>query len=191
MFYILLIIILISVLYTKYKQIITTYGGVSETFNSFSYINDKGLVIEKKLYNKEELLSKISVLFGGRAAEDVMFDKITTGASDDIERATELIYSMITTYGLSNKIGLLNYNKSRRYNIGQNKLNDIETEMTEITDEIYKWTSKIIEIHKEKIIKLAESLLKNEILLGEDIESLIDEDKNLINSLDIIKLIER
>ena len=63
--------------------------------------------------------------------------------------------------------------------------------MTEITDEIYKWTSKIIEIHKEKIIKLAESLLKNEILLGEDIESLIDEDKNLINSLDIIKLIER
>jgi ATP-dependent metalloprotease FtsH len=146
---------------------------------------------EKKLYNKEELLSKISVLFGGRAAEDVMFDKITTGASDDIERATELIYSMITTYGLSNKIGLLNYNKSRRYNIGQNKLNDIETEMTEITDEIYKWTSKIIEIHKEKIIKLAESLLKNEILLGEDIESLIDEDKNLINSLDIIKLIER
>jgi uncharacterized protein len=55
MFYILLIIILISVLYTKYKQIITTYGGVSETFNSFSYINDKGLVIEKKLYNKYSL----------------------------------------------------------------------------------------------------------------------------------------
>jgi len=141
---------------------------------------------EKKLYNKEELLSKVSVLLGGRAAEEVMFGKITTGAADDIEKVTQLVYSMITNYGLNEKIGLLSYEKSRQYNIGQNKLDDIENEMKNITDNIYNWTKEIISKHEDKIRKLAESLLSEEILLGEDIEELIDEDKELINSIQVL-----
>lgn len=129
---------------------------------------------EKKLYNKEELLSKISVLLAGRAAEEIIFGQITTGAADDIEKVTQLVYAMITNYGLNKKIGLLSYEKSRQYNIGQNKLDEIETEMKRITDEIYDWTLKIIEQNKNKIEILAVSLLENEILLGEDIERLID-----------------
>lgn len=141
---------------------------------------------EKKLYNKEELLSKISVLMGGRAAEDIMFGKITTGASDDIQKVTQLIYSMITNYGLNENIGLLSYEKSRHHNIGQNKLDQIEEEMKRITDEIYSWTKNIINKNKDKIEILAKSLLEEEILLGEDIEKLIDENKELINSIQIL-----
>ncbi len=142
---------------------------------------------EKKLYNKEELLSRIAVLFGGRAAEDIMFNQITTGASDDIERATELLYSMITTYGLNQNIGLLNYQKSRHTNIGTNKQNKIEEEMTNISNKIYKWTQTILEKNKSLVEKLAESLLQNEILLGEEIAELIDSESKLINSLKVLE----
>ena len=142
---------------------------------------------EKKLYNKEELYSKISVLFAGRAAEEVIFNSITTGASDDIERATGLIYSIITNYGLNENIGLLSYEKSRQYNVGSDKLNNIESEMKEITDKIYNWTKEVISNHKEQVELLAYSLLEEEILLGEDIELLIDEDKLLIDSINILE----
>lgn len=142
---------------------------------------------EKKLYNKNELLSKISVLFGGRAAEQIIFESITTGASDDIERATELLYSMITTYGLNDNIGLLNYHKSRHTNVGINKQNKIEEEMTSLSQNIYQWTQDVLKKYKKEVIDLAESLLKNEILLGDDISNIIDANKKILNSLRVLE----
>jgi len=141
---------------------------------------------EKKLYNRTELMSKVSVLYGGRAAEELMFDSVTTGASDDIERATEMLYSMFTTYGLSKTMPLLNYSKSRQTNVGIDKQNLIEEEMTIYANDIYEWTKIILETNKELVIKLAESLLENEILLGEDISKLIDPESKLIDSLRVL-----
>jgi len=141
---------------------------------------------EKKLYNKDELLSKVSVLYGGRAAENIMFDSVTTGASDDIERATDILYSMITTYGLNDDMPLLNYSKSRQTNIGIDKQNIIENQMTDKSNKIYLWTKDILDSNKELIIKLATSLLENEVLLGDDISKLIDPESILRNSLRVL-----
>jgi len=94
---------------------------------------------------------------------------------------------MITNYGLNEKIGLLSYEKSRQYNIGQNKLDDIENEMKNTTDKIYEWTKNIIKTNEDKIKTLAQSLLNEEILLGEDIENLIDENKEYLNSIQVLQ----
>lgn len=142
---------------------------------------------EKKLYNTDELLSKVSVLYGGRAAEDLIFSNITTGASDDIERATEILYSMITTYGLSDSMPLLNYSRSRQINVGIDKQNKIEEQMTNQSENIYQWTKNILSNNQQLIIKLANSLLENEILLGEDIARLIDPKSELLNSLRVLE----
>ena len=141
---------------------------------------------EKKLYNRTELMSRVSVLYGGRAAEDLIFNSITTGASDDIERATDILYSMITTYGLSKSMPLLNYSKSRQTNVGIDKQNIIEEEMTIYATDIYEWTKNILTKNKELVCKLAKSLLENEILLGEDITKLIDPESKLLNSLRVL-----
>jgi AFG3 family protein len=141
---------------------------------------------EKKLYNKDELLSKVSVLYGGRAAENIIFDSVTTGASDDIEKATDILYSMITTYGLNDEMPLLNYSKSRQTNIGIDKQNIIENQMTDKSNKIYQWTKDILDSNKELIIKLATSLLENEVLLGEDISELIDPESTLKDSLRVL-----
>ena len=93
---------------------------------------------------------------------------------------------MITTYGLNENIGLLNYQKSRHTNIGINKQNKIEEEMTDISNKMYKWTKDILQKNRNLVEKLAESLLKNEILLGDDIADLIDPDNKLINSLKVL-----
>ena len=141
---------------------------------------------EKKLYNRTELMSRVSVLYGGRAAEDLIFNSITTGASDDIERATDILYSMITTYGLSKSMPLLNYSKSRQTNVGIDKQNIIEEEMTIYASDIYEWTKNVLTENKELVCKLAKSLLENEILLGEDITKLIDPESKLLNSLRVL-----
>ena len=62
---------------------------------------------DKKLLTREELLSKIAVLTGGRAAEEVVFGQVTTGASNDIEQATKLARAMITRYGMSDEFGMV------------------------------------------------------------------------------------
>jgi AFG3 family protein len=142
---------------------------------------------EKKLYNTDELFSKVSVLYGGRAAEDLIFSNVTTGASDDIERATDILYSMITTYGLSKSMPLLNYSKSRQTNVGIDKQNIIEKEMTLYASNIYEWTKNVLLSNKELVCKLAKSLLENEILLGEDITKLIDPESELLNSLKVLE----
>ena len=72
---------------------------------------------EKYLMSKDEILTRITTLFGGRAAEQIVFDSVTTGASNDIEQATKLARAMVTQYGMSEKFGLIGLESIQNRNL--------------------------------------------------------------------------
>ena len=94
---------------------------------------------EKYLMNKQEMLNELVTLFGGRAAEEVKFDSVTTGASNDIERATELARSMITRYGMSDTFGLMGLETvESMYLEGRSVLNCSDQTAAKIDEEVMK-----------------------------------------------------
>tara|TARA_Y100000389_G_scaffold205027_1_gene262135 strand:- start:1179 stop:3020 length:1842 start_codon:yes stop_codon:yes gene_type:complete len=134
---------------------------------------------DKKLYNKKELLAEIMTLYGGRVAEEIFFENPTTGAYDDIQKATQLARRMTTEYGLSS-LGPLAYDLSKHAqdsrNIGQDIMNNIEEEIQNILVKCYQKTKDLLKTRKEMLILLANSLLQKEILLKQDIITLLGED---------------
>ena len=131
---------------------------------------------DKKLYWKEELYDKICVLLGGRLAEEIMFDKITTGAYDDIEKITLIANDIVTKYGMSN-MGLIHYNE----NICDTVKLQIDTEIKLLIQDLQTKTKKILLKHKNELVILANHLLKKEVLLKDEVKILIDKDNMLMN----------
>lgn len=136
--------------------------------------------IDKKLYTKEELNDKICVCLGGRIAEEVMFGKITTGASDDIEKLTHIVYNMVCVYGMSDTIGTI-YHKSD--DMSDKRMSKIDDEVSTIIQICNNRTKTILAKHKNELIKIAQHLLDTELLLGYEIKDLIDKDGSLENSI--------
>ena len=98
---------------------------------------------EKYLMKKEELLSEITTFFGGRAAEEVVFDDVTTGASNDIEKATSIARAMVTQYGMSEKFGLMGLETVQsRYLDGRPVMNCGEATESEVDAEVMKILEK-------------------------------------------------
>ena len=122
---------------------------------------------EKYLMKKEELISEIVTLMGGRAAEQVKFDDITTGASNDIEKATSIARSMVTQYGMSSKFGMMGLETIQsRYLDGRPVLNcgevtesQIDEEVMAILNDCYKKAVECIETNQTVMDKLAEHLI--------------------------------
>ncbi len=125
---------------------------------------------EKYLMKKEELISEIVTLMGGRAAEQVKFDDITTGASNDIEKATSIARSMVTQYGMSSKFGMMGLETIQsRYLDGRPVLNcgevtesQIDEEVMAILNDCYKKAVECIETNQTVMDKLAEHLIEKE-----------------------------
>ncbi|MFR1028378.1 MAG: ATP-dependent zinc metalloprotease FtsH, partial [Clostridium sp.] len=123
---------------------------------------------EKYLMKKEELISEIVTLMGGRAAEQVKFDDITTGASNDIEKATSIARSMVTQYGMSSKFGMMGLETIQsRYLDGRPVLNcgevtesQIDEEVMAILNDCYKKAVECIETNQTVMDKLAEHLIE-------------------------------
>lgn len=134
---------------------------------------------------KSRMLDDIVGLLGGRVAEKIIFNDISTGASNDIERASQLARSMVTKYGMSDKLGPIafgqdndevflgkNYNHMRNYS--EDVASQIDKEVEEIVLHAYERTEKILKEHIDKLHKVAEELVKREKLTGEEFLKLMN-----------------
>lgn len=134
---------------------------------------------EQFLYQTEQLLDEMSMTFGGRAAEDIVFGKISTGALSDLERTTKMAYSMVTVYGMNNAIGNLSFYDSKQADYAFNKpyseatAEKIDIEAKKIIDIAYDRTKKMLIEHRDHLEIIAKELLEKEILFQSDLERLI------------------
>ena len=141
------------------------------------------LPVEDKSFNtKKDMLNQIKHLLGGRVAEALTLDDISTGASNDIERATDIARKMVTKYGFSEKLGPVNYSSSDGVFIGRDYsktkeysegvATEIDHEIREIIENAYKETEKILKDNMDKLEVVAQALLRVETLDGEQFEAL-------------------
>lgn len=137
---------------------------------------------EQYLYRTEQMFDEMCMALGGRAAEDVVFGKISTGALSDLEKITKMAYSMVTIYGLNDAIGNLSFYDSKgqsEYNFtkpySDETANKIDAEVKKLVDEAYKRTRDLLLEKREELDKLAQELLKREILYQSDLVELIGE----------------
>ena len=138
---------------------------------------------EKVLYSKEEILNKITILSGGRAAEQVEFSSITTGASNDIERASQIARSMVTQYGMTERFGFVNWEKKNSLyllsntttNCSDSTAAQIDEEIQTITKSCYDRAVEILATHRETLDKLAAVLFEKENITGEQFMELLRE----------------
>ena len=142
---------------------------------------------EKYLMKKGELISEITTLLGGRAAEEISFDDVTTGASNDIEKATSIARSMVTQYGMSEKFGLMGLETiQNRYldgravlNCGEETESQIDGEVMKILDHCYEEAKKIIREHQEVLKKLAAHLIEKETITGKEFVEIFENETGI------------
>ncbi len=134
---------------------------------------------EQFLYRTEQLMDEMCVTLGGRAAEDLVFGKISTGASNDLERITKLAYSMVTVYGMNDKIGNISFYDSKQPEYSFNKpyseetAREIDEEVRKLVQIAYERTRQMLEDKRGALEIIAQELLKKEILYQNDLERLI------------------
>lgn len=138
---------------------------------------------EKYLVSKEELEEKIVVMLAGRAAEEIKFNQITTGASNDIEKATQIVRNMVTIYGMSDKFDMMGLeNLSNRYIDGSPMKNysaetgkEIDKEVLSIIKAAHKKAQNLLIENKELLERVAELLLEKETISGEEFYKIVNE----------------
>jgi cell division protease FtsH len=147
---------------------------------------------EQYLYNTDQLFDQICMTLGGRASESIFFDKISTGASNDLQQITKVAYSMVTVYGMNEKIGNVSFYDPQQENTFTKPFSEetgkmIDEEVRKIIDTAYERTKNLLIQRKKEVEILARELLKKEVLFKSDVEQLIGkrpyEEKK---SLDII-----
>ncbi len=139
---------------------------------------------DRYLMTRTELINRLKVLLGGRVAEEIIFNEISTGAQNDLERATASARSMVTEYGMSEKLGPLSYAKERRSMFLGMEMNggvyservasEIDAEIRKIVDGAYKEVKKLLLSKKKKLQALAKLLLEKEVVEGEELEALLN-----------------
>ncbi|MBK7432774.1 MAG: ATP-dependent zinc metalloprotease FtsH [Chitinophagaceae bacterium] len=133
---------------------------------------------EQYLYNTDQLMDQICMTLGGRASEDIFFGKISTGASNDLQQITKIAYSMITVYGMNEKVGNISYYDPSQENVFTKPFSEetgkmIDEEMRKLINNAYQITKKLLLEKKDDVEKLAKELLKKEVLFKSDVEALI------------------
>lgn len=133
---------------------------------------------EKLVTTSKEMLAEIKVLFGGRAAEDLVLDDISTGAYSDIKRATRLARAYVESVGMSKKLGPVNLeNSDEEFTFTSNKSNEtireIDLEIREILNDEYRQTVETLRANREKLDGIAELLLKKETITGDEVRKII------------------
>ena len=138
----------------------------------------------KLLMLEDEILCRISVLLGGRCAEKIMYNNVSTGASDDIEKISSLIHNYAMRWGMTDFIGPLNPNSLGI--ISENISSNVMDKCKKIVTNIEKQTLKILDKNKKYIIEIGDSLLQNETILYEKIKTILPE--KLENSKTILEI---
>lgn len=134
---------------------------------------------EQFLYQKEQLLDTLCTALGGRASEEIIFERISTGAVNDLERVTKLAYSMVTIYGMNEKLGHISFNDPNQpdYTFSKPYSEDtartIDEEVRIIVDQAYKRTRKLLLDKKDQLNSVAQELLQKEVIFQQDLERLI------------------
>lgn len=143
---------------------------------------------EKHTYSKEYLETKLIYLMGGRAAEKLIFDQLTTGAGNDIERATELARKMVCSWGMSDALGPLTFGKkteeiflgreiSQHRDYSEKTAMVIDEQVRGIVERAYSSAEEILQTNLDKLHLLATALLEHEILDSEEIETILKGEK--------------
>lgn len=138
---------------------------------------------EKYLMSKDELMTRIVTLYGGRAAEELIFDSITTGASNDIEKATQLARAMVTQYGMSERFGLIGLESvENRYLDGRAVLNcgdataaEIDKEVMDILKRCYEQAKGLLSGNRDVLDKIAAFLVEKETITGKEFMAIYNE----------------
>ncbi len=145
---------------------------------------------EQYLYNTDQLSDQICMTLGGRAAEEIIFGKISTGASNDLQQITKMAYSMVTVYGMNNKIGNISYYDPTQENTFTKPFSEetgkmIDEEVRSLIAEAYVRTKNLLTEKRREVEILAKELLEKEVLFQSDVEVLIGkrpfEDKKLLD----------
>ncbi|MBQ3911548.1 MAG: AAA family ATPase, partial [Lachnospiraceae bacterium] len=137
---------------------------------------------EKYLMSEAELRARLVTLYGGRAAEELVFDSITTGASNDIEKATAIARAMVTQYGMSKKFGAIGLESiESKYldgrpvmNCGQETASDIDREVMDLLRSCYDKAKELLGANRDILDKIAEYLAENETITGKQFIELYD-----------------
>lgn len=142
---------------------------------------------EKQLKSKTAYFELLSASLGGRAAEEVIFGEVTSGALDDLEKVTKQAYMMIVIYGFNERVGNISYYDSsgQRDNAFQKPYSEetgklIDQEVRKLIDEAYQNSKTLLQKNKGLLIKLAEMLIKKEILYKDDLENILGKRADII-----------
>ncbi|MFH1625933.1 MAG: cell division protein FtsH, partial [Pseudomonadota bacterium] len=151
---------------------------------------------DRYLMTRSELLDRLAVFLGGRVAEEIVFNDISTGAQNDLIRATEIAKSMVKEYGMSDKLGAVTFEKEKRSLLpGQDLFStreyseetarEIDHEVKKIIDGTYSKVKTLLNRKKDLLEELAVVLLDKEIIEGEELRKIIETDK--LKSRDVAK----
>jgi cell division protease FtsH len=139
--------------------------------------------------NEDELRGQIATLLGGRSAEEIVFNSITTGASNDLQRATDLAERMVTAYGMSKVLGPLAYQQGQqamflgngganpRRAVSEDTSKAIDSEVKEIVETAHEQALEILRQNRDLLEAIATQLLETEVIEGEKLHSLLSQVK--------------
>jgi cell division protease FtsH len=139
---------------------------------------------DRYLMTREELLDRLCVLLGGRVAEEIIFEDVSTGAQNDLQRATDIARSMVTEYGMSEKLGLVTYTKEKRplfldtgfapaKEYSEETAQDIDAEVSRLMEECHQRVRTILTEKKEHLEIISQTLLEKETILGDELRELL------------------
>jgi len=135
---------------------------------------------ERQIVRTEQMLDEMCAALGGRAAEKVMFDKISTGALSDLEKVTRQARAMVSVYGLNDTLGNITYYDSTgqsEYNFtkpySEETAQKIDHEISEIIEKQYDRAISLLASSKDKLIQLADRLLEKEVIFKDDLENIL------------------
>jgi cell division protease FtsH len=133
---------------------------------------------EQYLYNTDQLMDQVCMTLGGRASEELFFNKISTGAQNDLQQITRIAYAMVTVYGMNEKVGNVSFYDPQQENAFTKPYSEetskiIDEEVRKLIDEAYERTKALLREKKPQVEKLAEALLEKEVLFQSDVEALI------------------
>lgn len=141
---------------------------------------------EKHTYQKDYLLNNLAILFGGRVAEELVLNHMTTGAGNDIEKATDLAHRMVCEWGMSEKLGPMTFGKkeeeiflgrdfTQKVDYSENTAIEIDAEIRRIIQDSYQRAKDLLKKNLGLLHKIAESLLEKEVLDGSEIDAIVRE----------------
>ena len=135
---------------------------------------------ERQITTKDQLLDQMCSVLGGRAAEEIVFGEISTGAQNDLERATKQAYAMVSIYGMSDKVGMLSYYDSTGQSdfsftkpYSEKTAELIDAEVKDMVTAAYERAKQLLNDHREQHRQVAELLIEREVIFSDDLENIL------------------